>query len=93
MGSLKVNFLLAVSVLVTVLAFILVHHFVLFNLIFPDICIFHTRETTLLFRLFYDLPASEGFHPVPSVLNYALTAGAGALTGFFMGKKFLIKWR
>lgn len=59
----------------------------LFNFLFldkiliPDPCYYHSHEPGLLFNIFYDLPAFEGYHPFPSVFNFIFTLTIGAVLG------------
>ena len=61
--------------------------FILENIIIPDPCYYHSHETNQIFDLFYDLPAAEGFHPVPTRFNLFLTLITGGLTGMIFGIK------
>lgn len=56
--------------------------FFLDRLFVPDPCYYHTHRGGWLFHLFYDLPANEGYHPVPSILNIIFTAILGGLAGY-----------
>lgn len=62
-----------------------------FNIIFleplliPDHCYFDMHETTFLVEIFFDFPAYEGYHPVPSTIGYLVFG----LIGGFVGYKIL----
>lgn len=51
------------------------------KILIPDPCYYHTHETNKVFDLFYGLPASEGFHPFPTLLNFTITGALGAVLG------------
>lgn len=59
----------------------------LFNFLFldkiliPDPCYYHSHDTNMVFDIFYDLPASDGYHPFPSTFNILFTAVLGAIIG------------
>ena len=60
------------------------------QILIPDPCYYHSRETSFLFRLFYDTPAFNGGHPFPSLVNIIFTIAIGLLIGwgayrFFLG--------
>ena len=61
--------------------------FLLEKLIIPDPCIYHTRETTALFDMFYSLKAEEGYHPFPTTLNFIITLASGGIAGFLFALK------
>lgn len=73
-----------------VLAFIL-NFVILDRILIPDPCYYHTHDTNIIFDIFYDLPASEGFHPFPTKFNFIFTAIIGALIGFKFVKHKLKK--
>jgi hypothetical protein len=52
------------------------------HLLIPDPCYYHSHEPGLVFRIFYDLPASEGYHPLPTWFNLLITMGLGAYAGY-----------
>lgn len=54
------------------------------RILIPDPCYYHTNETTPIFDLFYNLPASEGYHPFPTAFNFFLTAAVGIALGLLL---------
>jgi CRISPR/Cas system-associated protein Csm6 len=51
------------------------------NIIIPDPCYYHSRDTALLFDLFYTISSADGDHPSPSAFNIIFTIIAGAAAG------------
>ena len=62
----------------------IVNYFILEKLIIPDPCYYHSHDTTKLFDLFYSLTSAEGFHPIPTILNFSLTLTIGILIGVLL---------
>jgi len=60
---------------------------VLFPLLIPDYCYFDMHETTFLVEVFFDFPAYEGYHPVPSTIGYLFFGLMGGLIGYKFLKK------
>lgn len=59
------------------------------KLLIPDPCYYHSHEGGRLFHWFYDLPATEGGHPVPTKLNMIITLLLGAIGGWLLARKRL----
>ncbi|RYE52165.1 MAG: hypothetical protein EOP48_17035 [Sphingobacteriales bacterium] len=55
----------------------LLNYCVFENLIIPDPCYYHNRDTGILFELFFDTPSFNGGHPFPSKVNFIVTMAAG----------------
>lgn len=55
----------------------------------PDPCYFHSHKAGIFIKLLYNFPASEGGHPIPSVLNLGMTAVCGAAAGHVLFVLFL----
>ncbi|MBS3993081.1 MAG: hypothetical protein KGZ87_05135 [Bacteroidetes bacterium] len=54
---------------------------VLYELLIPDICYYHTHEMNSFLNLFYSAgPASNG-HPEPNILNFILSLLVGGIIG------------
>lgn len=54
---------------------------VLYELLIPDICYYHTHEMNSVLSLFYSArPASNG-HPGPNILNFILSLLVGGIIG------------
>ena len=68
-----------------VIAFV-ANYFFIEQLIIPDPCYYHSRETTFLFDIFYSMPASAGDHPIPTIFNFIFTLMAGSFIGYKFGK-------
>jgi hypothetical protein len=56
------------------------------KMIIPDPCYYHTNETNPIFNVFYNLPASEGYHPFPTAFNILLTILIGIGMGMMLHK-------
>ncbi|GAA0744622.1 hypothetical protein [Gaetbulibacter jejuensis] len=53
----------------------------LYDLLIPDICYYHTHEMNSFLNLFYSAgPASNG-HPEPNILNFILSLSVGGIIG------------
>jgi len=53
----------------------------LYDLLIPDICYYHTHEMNSFLNLFYSAgPASNG-HPEPNILNFILSLLVGGIIG------------
>ena len=57
------------------------------QIIIPDPCLYHTKETTFLWNLFYTLSGAEGYHPFPTLLNFILTLIVGVFVGFWLTRR------
>ena len=75
------NFLLAL--IGASIAFVL-NYFVLENLLIPDPCYYHNRETNILFDIFYMTPSFNGRHPLPTIFNYIFTLLVGGILGWVL---------
>ena len=62
------------------------NYFFLENIIIPDPCYYHSRDTTKLFDLFYSMTAVNGDHPFPTIFNLIFTLTIGGLAGFLFGR-------
>jgi hypothetical protein len=59
------------------------------ELIIPDPCYYHERETSKIFDLFYELLSVNGGHPTPTILNYLVTIATGGLLGLVISRGIL----
>ena len=59
----------------------LFNYLILDKILIPDPCYYHSHDTNKLFDIFYELTASEGYHPFPTKFNFILTATFGAIFG------------
>jgi uncharacterized membrane protein YgaE (UPF0421/DUF939 family) len=74
--------IISLSILIgIVLAFVL-NLYILENILIPDPCYYHSHNTNAVFDIFYDLPASEGYHPFPTIFNFIFTTVIGAMIGW-----------
>ena len=76
------------SILIGLSLACLLNYFVLDKLLIPDPCYYHFHETKKVFDVFYDLPSSEGGHPVPTTLNIIITAVIGLVIGLTLSAYF-----
>ena len=56
------------------------------RIIIPDPCHYHTNDTNPVFDIFYNLPASEGYHPFPTAFNILVTILIGIALGIVLHK-------
>ncbi len=68
-------------------AFVL--HFMVEGILIPDPCVYHGKDTTKVFDLFYEMTSDEGYHPSPTTFNHVLTIILGIGLGFFYYKVFV----
>lgn len=73
--------------LISVVLYFILVHFVLYPILIPDECYYHSHDTPILIDLLFDFPASEGFHPVPRVIGYILSVGIGIVLAQWWKKK------
>ena len=59
---------------------------IIYPILIPDYCYFHNHETSTTVELFFDFPAYEGFHPVPSKVGYLLVGTLGLILGLLFFK-------
>ncbi|MCR6641236.1 MAG: hypothetical protein NVV82_20115 [Sporocytophaga sp.] len=70
---------------------IIANFFILDKILIPDPCYYHNHKTNIIFDMFYDLPAHEGFHPYPTIFNFIFTIALGGMCGYvFSSKKIRI---
>lgn len=72
--------------------FYFLNYYLIQNLIIPDICYYHSRETNFIFDMFYtlDFPGSNG-HPIPTTFNLILTVITGGAFGLCTFKSLFKK--
>jgi len=66
---------------------ILLNVFLIERLIIPDICYYHSHQTTFYFDIFFSFPPSEGGHPVTSNFSIVLSFLIGGILGFYFTRK------
>ncbi len=59
----------------------MLNFFLIENIIIPDPCYYHSHDTNKVFDIFYELPAWNGDHPVPTIFNFIFTLTIGILLG------------
>ncbi len=66
--------------------------FILFGVLIPDECAYHNgKESGLIINLFYELTASNGYHPAPNLLNNIVTFSLGTILGFYFSFLLALK--
>ena len=69
---------------------VLISFTLLYDLLIPDVCYYHTNEMNPIMNLFYSAdPASNG-HPEPNIVNLILSLLMGGIIGYRI-YKILIK--
>lgn len=80
--------LLAIIITMMIIC-ILINYLFIEKLIIPDPCYYHTHEAGKLFKMFYSIPAWNGFHPFPTSINFITTLFIGGILGFIIGKRII----
>ena len=80
------------SIIIGVIIFFIALNYILATIYIPDSCYYHVHKTTMIFDLFYDLPAGEGFHPFPTRFNFIISILTGGFLGYKLAKS-LIRWK
>ena len=65
----------------------------LYGFIVADPCEYHTvddKDISWLFKLFYPMTSSSGFHPEPGRFNFIFFLSIGALSGIFVAR-FIVR--
>lgn len=73
--------ILTLSAFVGIVLAFFFNYFILDKILIPDPCYYHSHDTNKLFDIFYNLPASEGYHPFPTKFNFVFTTIIGAILG------------
>lgn len=89
--SIKQLAIITLSTIAGIFLAVIFNFIVLENILIPDPCYYHSHDTNMLFDLFYELTASEGYHPFPTRFNFILTICIGALAGFTLSKRLIRK--
>jgi len=77
--------------LISIVVIFIFNYLLLERLIIPDPCYYHSHDATKIFDLFYELTASEGYHPTPTKFNLIITLITGAMSGLLFGLKLTNK--
>lgn len=71
-----------ILILAFAIVMLIINYTVIYNLLFPDICYYHTHKMNWVLRLFYNTnPVSNG-HPEPNLFNLFLTLSIGGVFGY-----------
>lgn len=62
------------------------------RLVIPDICYYHSHDTTLLFDVFYSFPPAQGGHPVTSNFSILLSLIIGGFGAFYFAKRKMMRY-
>jgi hypothetical protein len=83
--------IISLSTLTGMAIAIIANFFILDKILIPDPCYYHNHGTNIIFDIFYDLPANEGFHPYPTLFNFTFTIVLGGLFGYTFSSKKIKK--
>ena len=53
----------------------------IYNLLIPDVCYYHTNEMNPLMNLFYSSGPADNGHPEPNKLNFIFSLFVGGIIG------------
>lgn len=65
------------AILMVVLSFTL-----LYRLLIPDVCYYHTHEMNSFMSLFYSAGPADNGHPAPNLLNCIVSLCVGGILGY-----------
>ena len=65
------------AILMVVISFAL-----LYKLLIPDVCYYHTHEMNLFMSLFYSAGPADNGHPGPNLTNLLVSLGFGGILGY-----------
>lgn len=54
---------------------------IIYNLLIPDVCYYHTHKMNLIMNLFYSAGPADNGHPEPNLLNFIFSFFIGGLIG------------
>lgn len=63
------------------IAVFLINFTVIYELLIPDICHYHTNEMNSFMNLFYSAGAADNGHPEPNKLNFITSIIIGGILG------------
>lgn len=73
--------LISLSALIGMASTFFLNFFWFEGILIPDPCYYHEHDTNFIFDLFYEITASNGDHPFPTIFNLIFTLTIGALIG------------
>lgn len=85
------NILLISTAILGGIGMILVSLLIVWPILIPDDCYYHTHDKNLLIFLLYNFPSSEGGHSVPSLFNFLFFGLFGAYFAVKLTKYILSK--
>ena len=54
---------------------------IIYNLLIPDLCYYHTNEMNSFMNLFYSAGGASNGHPEPNILNFITSILIGGILG------------
>ncbi|MES2848819.1 MAG: hypothetical protein V4685_07160 [Bacteroidota bacterium] len=78
------NVITLLAILSGMIAAFFANYALLYPLIIPDPCYYHSRETTFVFDMFYSMDSADGDHPFPTTFNLFFTLFIGGVSGFLL---------
>ncbi|GGD33254.1 hypothetical protein [Flavobacterium orientale] len=79
--TLKWIFIVLGAILMVVLSFTL-----LYKLLIPDVCYYHTHEMNSFMSLFYSAGPEDNGHPAPNFTNFLISFVFGGILGYALYK-------
>ena len=64
----------------------LISYTLIYDLIIPDICYYHTNEMNSFMNLFYSAGGADNGHPSPNLLNLIISLIIGGILGYVIYK-------
>ncbi|GAL87670.1 hypothetical protein MYP_4900 [Sporocytophaga myxococcoides] len=89
--TLKGIVIVSLSTLTGMAIAFIANFYILEKILISDPCYYHNHKTNIIFDMFYNFPAHEGFHPYPTVFNFIFTIASGGLCGYVFSSKKLRK--
>mgnify|MGYP003610684090 CR=1 FL=1 len=81
--------LISLSTFIGMVLTFCINFYLLENVIIPDPCYYHSRDTNIIFDIFYEIPDWNGDHPYPTIFNMIFTIAIGAILGGIISTKIL----
>jgi len=69
-------------ILVGGIGMFLISFTLIYNLLIPDICYYHTHEMNSFMNLFYSAGGADNGHPSPNFLNLIISLIIGGILGY-----------
>lgn len=81
-----------IFIAIGVISMLLFNIVILYSIIIPDPCYYHSHEINQILKIFYDgSPASNG-HPEPTLINFGITIVFGVYIANWYYRKYK-KWK